>query len=242
MRKFTLRMSALLMFLALGSFAMAQMPDAITVTPENATAMDELTLTIDPAKACFESATLVGVDTIRFHGGVGFDDGTTWAFVVDWNKNGVDGTLNALLPNGDGTYSMTFTPKSYFGVPDTSLSITKLCGVFNDGTWDADGRDFDADENCTDFFIPLGGVGINDGPSLSSFSLYPNPVGNQLTIENINGVNKIEVFNVIGELVKSVDNLSNAGLTINTADLTSGVYFDAFHNESGVQTSKFVKN
>ena len=242
MKKFTLRITALLMFLAMGTFVMAQMPAAITIDPPNATANDELTLTLYVPDACFQSASLEGVDTVVMHGGVGFEDGSIWQYVIEWTENGADGTVNALLPNGDESYSITFTPFTYFGIPDTNtLAITKICCVFNDGTWDKDGRDFENDTTCMDFFIPLETVGIAEIHEMS-FEFYPNPVENMLTIEKLDGANKIEVYNVVGELIKTVDKISTPVVTINTTDLTSGIYFVTVHNNGSVQSTKFIKN
>lgn len=220
---------------------MAQMPAAITIDPPNATAMDELTLTLSVPDACFESGSLEGVDTVHMHGGVGFSDGTTWQFVIDWNLNGADGTTNGLLPNGDGTYSMTFTPKTYFGVPDTSLAINQICAVFNDGTWDKDGRNFNADSTCTDFFIPLETVGINERKTVS-FNIHPNPVNNILNISHLNGAQKVEIYNVIGEIVFSLDNILTDQVKIQTGNLNKGVYMISVINKGNVQSSKFLKN
>jgi hypothetical protein len=378
MRKFTLRMSAVLMFLAMGTFAMAQ--EIITVTPENATAWDEITLTLDvsmscPAEALYmadsvmmhsgvtldgaswsnvvafdamgingqypkfmrlgtgfqggismspASATawdeititldanvscpadaLLAADSVMMHSGVTIDD-AGWSNVVAFDAMGVNGQQPKYMSNGDGTWSFTFVPADFYGLTEGAnvqginlvfnggawdagegkafdpanseqcvdfyipfgggadmykwamtfipadfsgleegADVTAINCVFNGGAWDAgEAKDWDPEnpDACIDFTVPLGGVGINETPGKVNYNLYPNPVGNQLTIDNIGDVNKIEVYNVIGEMVKSVNSLPSTGITINTSDLTSGVYFVTFHNESGVQTTKFVKN
>jgi hypothetical protein len=241
MKKFTLRISTLLMFLFMGTYLMAQMPAAITITPDNATAWDELTLTLDARLACYENAPLFDVDSVMMHSGVTID-GNVWQNVVAFDGLGVNGQAPKFTSNGDSTWSMTFVPAEFYGLEEGTL-VTAINCVFNAGDWAvADGRDFDPDnpEACTDFFIPLGNVGIHES-NISSFTMYPNPVENELTIENMENVNMIEVFNIIGEKVITVD-VSTTAVTINTSNLNSGVYFVAFHNESGVQTTKFIKN
>jgi hypothetical protein len=135
---------------------MAQMPAAITITPENATADDLLTLTFTPAQACFQSGSLEDVPTIYMHSGYKNIAGDIWQNVIAFNGVGLDGTPTTLAPNGDGTYSITYTPKTYYGIAD-GVIVTAICAVFNNGTWDKDGRDFDPANppNCLDFFIPL---------------------------------------------------------------------------------------
>jgi len=378
MRKFTLRMSAVLVFLAMGTFAMAQ--EIITVTPENATAWDEITLTLDVSMSCPAEAlymadsvmmhsgvtldgtgwsnavafdgmgvngqypklmrlgtgfqggismtpanatawdeititfdanvscpaeALLAADSVMMHSGLTIDD-AGWSNPVAFNEMGVNGQQPKYMSNEDGTWSFTFVPAEFYGAEEGTnvqginlvfnggawdagegkafnpenpeecvdfylpfgggadmykwaitfipaefygleegADVTAINCVFNGGAWDAgEAKAFDPEnpELCTDFLLALGNVGINETPGMVSYKLYPNPVGNQLTIDNIGDVNKIEVYNVIGELVKSVNNLSTNGVTIGTSNLTSGVYFVTFHNESGVQTSKFVKN
>ncbi|MDO9511030.1 MAG: T9SS type A sorting domain-containing protein [Bacteroidales bacterium] len=149
------RVLALSVVLIMNLAVMAQMPAAITMSPETATAEDQITLTFNPELACFQNASLVGTPVVRMHGGVGLINGSNWNNVIEWNVNGADGTVNAFMPNGDGTYSMTFTPMTYFGIPAGQI-VTKICCVFNNGTWDVDGRDVDpASSNCMDFFVPL---------------------------------------------------------------------------------------
>ena len=240
MKKFTLRISTLLMFLAMGTYVMAQMPAAITVTPENATAWDEITLTLDAKQSCPEGA-LYEADSVMMHSGITID-GAVWQNVITFDGLGVNGQQPKLISNGDSTWSITFIPAVFYGVEEGTL-VTAINCVFNAGDWSlGEGKDFDPEnpDACIDFTVPLGGVGIHEN-DMSAFSMYPNPVGDELTIENIGNVTLIEVFNIIGEKVKTV-NVSSGVVTINTGDLNSGVYFVAFHNESSVQTTKFIKN
>ncbi|MEZ5196008.1 MAG: T9SS type A sorting domain-containing protein [Bacteroidales bacterium] len=96
--------------------------------------------------------------------------------------------------------------------------------VFNNGSWDAEGKDFDTAMNCIDFTIPFHINAIGDHPEVT-FKLYPNPVENMLTVEDIEGAEKIEVYNVVGKLVKTIDRISTPVVKINTADLTQEFIF-----------------
>jgi hypothetical protein len=133
----------------------AQMPAAITITPEDATAEDTLTLTLNPSLACFQSGSLVGAPIIYMHSGVTYN-GDTWQNVIPYNGIGHDGTPTSLTPNGDGTYSITYCPLTFYAFPPGSV-VTQICAVFNGGDWNHDARDFNPDipPECMDFFIPL---------------------------------------------------------------------------------------
>jgi hypothetical protein len=148
--------SVLFTLLAFAMLSHAQMPAAISISPEDATSDDQLTLTLTPDLACFQSGTLAGVPIVYMHSGYGDIAGNIWQNVINYNGVGADGTPTTLSPNGDGTYSITYTPKTYYGIPD-GVIVTKICAVFNNGTWDKDARDFDPNNppNCMDFFIPL---------------------------------------------------------------------------------------
>lgn len=73
-------------------------------------------------------------------------------------------------------------------------------------------------------------------------SIYPNPVQNYLNIALEERASKIEVFNVVGKSIMTIDQVNSEVITINTSSLSNGVYFIAVHAESGIQTTKFIKN
>ena len=167
----------------------------------------------------------------------------------DWSAEGKDfdadgNCTDFAIPLGSQDlykWAITFTPADFYGVEEGTL-VTAINCVFNCGDWSAEGKDFDIDGNCTDFVVPLSGVGIEEGHEISTFNLYPNPVEKELNIENLKDVNKIEIFTVTGKRVKMIDEISSAKVTINTADLQSGLYFVTIHSNNNVQTTKFIKN
>ena len=144
----------LVLFLLMGSVH-AQQLAGITVTPENATAYDEITLTFDPSVACFENGSLVGLPYIAMHSGV-TSNGSQWQHVVEFNATGANGQSPVLSLNADGTYSITFTPFDFYAFNPGEF-VTQICAVFNNGTdWSQDGRDYDSGGTaCMDFFIPI---------------------------------------------------------------------------------------
>ncbi|MFP4469032.1 MAG: T9SS type A sorting domain-containing protein, partial [Bacteroidales bacterium] len=85
---------------------------------------------------------------------------------------------------------------------------------------------------------------INDPAAGPISAIYPNPCTSQINItffENLNDINKVEIYNIIGEVVQTIEGFRSQQITINTSDLTNGVYIIAVHNKQGIQTSKFVK-
>lgn len=76
-----------------------------------------------------------------------------------------------------------------------------------------------------------------------SLSLYPNPVKNTLNFshENTLNVEKVEIYNSIGQKIKILEGNNFAISNIEVSDLTAGIYIaDIFTNE-GKTTKKFIK-
>jgi uncharacterized repeat protein (TIGR03803 family) len=91
--------------------------------------------------------------------------------------------------------------------------------------------------------------GINDrNPSDLQFSVYPNPVKDQLSIfcEQISGELQISILDVHGKIILgesySILNSDNFTTTIKLGEMKAGIYFIRIVNEKGnVFTSRFVK-
>lgn len=76
----------------------------------------------------------------------------------------------------------------------------------------------------------------------TSFTLYPNPTSNILTIEAkaSNKKETIKVYNISGQLVINITNAENVS-TIDVSKLNVGSYFINIQTENGIYKSKFIK-
>lgn len=74
---------------------------------------------------------------------------------------------------------------------------------------------------------------------LTQTLVYPNPVNSKLFVDSKNNViNKIEIFNAIGQTVKII----NAGFeVINMSDFNSGVYVMKLYSEDKTVSKKIIK-
>jgi hypothetical protein len=89
-------------------------------------------------------------------------------------------------------------------------------------------------------------IGLNESKlGDNSFSLYPNPVKNNLIIQinkDIENNSSIDIFNATGALVKSVRMEGNGSkLEIDTNTLPSGMYYLKLNTPNGTLTKKFIK-
>jgi len=182
------RIINLLIILSLQAPVFSQLPEAISIDPPDATAWEQLTLTYDPSKGCTPSGkgSLVGSSIIMMHSACFYleniDNWPSWGqTTIDYNavpKDGIHNTTN-LTPNGDGTYSITFIPGAFYGAPG-GKPVMGLTMVFNNGSWNSEGKDF-ANSGCKDFFVPLNYVvglfvQITEPPSSSSFAIINDTI------------------------------------------------------------------
>lgn len=72
--------------------------------------------------------------------------------------------------------------------------------------------------------------------------VYPNPATNMLYISNIAGIGRVEIYSVVGNLVKSISEFPNsrgqAGISV--SDLSSGLYIIRLKGSSKDTTTRFV--
>ncbi len=81
-------------------------------------------------------------------------------------------------------------------------------------------------------------AGVND-VSVANLSVYPNPVTNELNITADNNIKKVEIYNAVGQAVKSI-NISGRRASIGVADLKPGVYMVRVYTNKGISTSKII--
>lgn len=138
-------------------------------------------------------------------------------------------------------WEITFTPAAYYGL-ETGLNVPFINCVFNAGDWElGEAKDFDEDgTTCIDFQIPLGGTNIYESEA-ASFRLYPNPVDNALNIDNLNDVEKIVIYNLVGEKVVEVENVTSGSVKISTEEMNAGMYLISVYGKGTVQSTKFMK-
>ncbi len=92
--------------------------------------------------------------------------------------------------------------------------------------------------------VPAGTASLSQKEQ-TKWSIYPNPVQSELTIQNlgqIDGATSVNIFNVEGKMMKSVQVSGEDLMIIQTNDLFSGVYFVEIQNATGVERKKFIKD
>ena len=217
--------------MTLSTAAMAQFEDgAVVVSGAINDGEGPITITVNPATACFENAALTGWPTAAMHGSIatpspagpdpatnvyGLDwDGTKQ---VDWNATSNDNESADFVANADGSFSKTLTPRTYFRnvTEPTIAGIAFVVNGGSNGDWAHSARAYSSQgaTTCTDFKIPfpvpatLTGIKANTHVSNLSRQNSPNPFNGSTTIEyavrNASDVT-MKVYNVYGQEVTTL--------------------------------------
>lgn len=113
---------------------------------------------------------------------------------------------------------------------------------WDNGEWTGDpNRDVSVDSAAVTEDKVWGLLSGIHNPSVQSFSVYPNPVNDDLILQDVRDANLIEVYNISGELVKRFEQVTSESLNINTSDFTQGIYMVSIHRNGVIHTAKFLK-
>jgi len=164
---------SLLSLLALSSEAQ------ITVTPENPTASDNVTITYDASQG---NAELTGVSPVYIHTGVLTTDSqnpSDWFFVKNnWPVNTPDVEMQDM---GNNIHQISFQIDDYYNLPN-DVTVTDLAMVFRN----ADGSLVGRSSDNGDIFYPIYPDNLNDNyvsHSMSNNQLIIQSTDHQYTIQ-----------------------------------------------------------
>ena len=89
--------------------------------------------------------------------------------------------------------------------------------------------------------MPAATSSVEQFEILTSVRIFPNPTTNYLYVENSQPIERIEVYNSVGALVKVVDSEFRFVEKVNTADFPKGVYFMKIISDS-ILKETFVRD
>jgi 1,4-alpha-glucan branching enzyme len=162
------------LFLILFTF---QVQAQITSNPAAFEVDQEITITVDINSTDSDCNGIVNPGSVYMHSGIG-DNTNAFGFNVIGNWGQDDG-VGQMTNNGDGTYSITITPETYYGL-DTAQAqnATQLGIVFRN----EDGTQELKDNGCNDFILRVGIVNINIVEPTSSTVVVNS--GDDLTVRS----------------------------------------------------------
>ena len=136
----------ILLFFFISSLGYGQ----VTITPNPFAINQSITITVDANSTATDSNGFSNPTKVYMHSGVG-PNTNPWTYVIgNW---GQDDGVGEMTNNNDGTWSITITPETYYGLTATQASsIEKMGLVFRN----ADGSQEFKDNGNTDFFFNVG--------------------------------------------------------------------------------------
>lgn len=87
-------------------------------------------------------------------------------------------------------------------------------------------------------------LGLSENNLETVLKAYPNPFKNQLTIEANEPIYKVEIYNLLGQKVKTleINNPSESTINIELSELAQGNYLAKIYTELNVESIKIIKN
>ena len=98
--------------------------------------------------------------------------------------------------------------------------------------------------NCEDMFlIDIDDFSVTPGVGVENHGLstkiYPNPANTVLNINATSNINRVEVYNMMGQMVGMYE-ANDVNTQINTSSFANGVYTVKISTENGTSTKKFT--
>lgn len=155
----------------------------VTITPNPFEVNQSITITVDINSSATNCNSISNPSKVYLHSGIG-NDSDPWGFNVVGNWGQDDG-VGEMTNNGDGTWSITFVPETYYSLSTAQAqNAIKMGMVFRN----ADGTQELKDTGCSDFFFDVGTFQV----SLSA------PVQNSTTILNTGDDLSVSASNIGG--------------------------------------------
>jgi hypothetical protein len=76
---------------------------------------------------------------------------------------------------------------------------------------------------------------------MTGFTAYPNPTSGELKMENLSGIDEVNLIRIDGSIIKSIKTGLMASKTIDMSFLTPGIYFLQYMEEDKLQSHRIIK-
>ena len=178
----------------------------VTIEPSSFDVNQSITITVDANSSATDCNGFNNPTKVYMHSGIG-DDSNAWGFNVIGNWGQDDG-VGEMTNNGDGTWSITIVPETYYSLNTTqAATATKMGMVFRD----ASGSQELKDNGCNDFFFNVG-----------SFQLTLTSPTDNLTV-----LNSGQSLSIAATTSKAANFVLKAnGITINTSNSSTSYNYN----------------
>ena len=153
--------------------------------------------------------------------------------VMRANISEVWGDPNVIADNTKGTtYSKTYTYTVPSNYDVDNLTFVAFVTRFNSNVCDRDVLNANK-VKIADF----GTLGIDDHRT-GNVKIYPNPTTDFIFLETEENIQRVEILNLEGQLVRAIEGTEDV---VSVSNLSNGIYFLRCTTDKGIVTKKFVK-
>src|SRR5690606_29059854 len=169
---------------------------------------ESITITVDENSNATDCNGFNNPTKVYIHSGIG-DDSDAWGYNVVGNWGQDDG-IGEMTANGDGTWSISFVPETYYSLNSTqAANAIKMGMVFRNETGT---QELKASE-CSDFFFDVGTFQVSLSDPMQNSTTILNS-GDNLSISATNiGGNANYVLKANGAIIHTQNNTSNYSFT-----------------------------
>jgi hypothetical protein len=191
----------------------------VTITPATFNVNDQITITVSTAaQTCNQMGTAPA--KVYMHAGIG-DDTNAFGFSVIGNW-GQDNGVGLMTNNGNGTWSITLTPSTYFGINATQqANATKLGMVFRNANGS---QTLKLPPSCGDFIFNVGTFQLNLTAPANNSATIINSGGSLNVSANNTGGNASYVLRANGNIINS--NASTSSYSFTHTNITANQTYE----------------
>jgi glycosidase len=185
----------------------------VTITPNPFEVNQSITITVDANSTATTCNGFSNPSKVYLHSGIG-NDGDPWGYSVVGNWGEDDG-IGEMTSNGDGTWSITFVPETYYNLtPTQAQNAIKMGMVFRN----EDGTEELKDSGCSDFYFDVGTFQVSlSNPGQNSTTILNSGEDLAISATNIGG-NADYVLKSNGSVINSQAGVSS--FTFNHTNIT----------------------
>ena len=205
----------LLLFLTISSYSQ------VTISPAVFNVTDQITITVSfPTNSCNTMGSSPA--KVYMHSGIG-NDTNAFGFSVVGNYGSDDG-IGLMINNGNGTWSKTITPSTYYGINASQQSnATKLGMVFRNANGS---QSLKLAPSCADFIFNVGTFQVNLTSPVNNSTTIINSGGNLNIAATCTGGNSSFSLFSNGNPVAINTNSATQNYTFNHTNITSNQSYD----------------
>ena len=203
----------------------------VTISPYPFEVNQNITITVDANSSLTDCNGFSTPSKVYIHSGIG-NDSDPWGYKVVGNWGQDDG-VGEMTYNGDGTWSISFVPETYYSLtPTQAQNAIKMGMVFRN----ANGTQEFKGSGCADFYFDVGSFQVSlSSPAQNSTTILS--AGDNLTINASNiGGNANYVLKSNGTIINSQSAISS--YSFNHTNITTNQVYSLDVSLNGATISK----